>query len=282
MCPYFHSQIIYEGNDFNYKQYLELNSDKTFKYKSLGASCMDSEYTMIESNGTYFQSDKTIHLNYLDHTVSKVPFLKDSLTLKDQLIDVKKKIIKTEKYNDSKKREINYHILQYKNKQFLIEDYNDEYITTKEQFLELSDNLNQDNERIDTFIKSKLHFSGKFNITKNQLINLIPKNYKFYFNNKPITLKVINYTEKKYRDPMLIPEVPDEEAMLYEYEILLDKGSKNGIFMEMKIYPQQDLKNCNYDFQFTKIEENKSVGKLGTSSKCNLNGNFFSTKFRLE
>ncbi|KQS92008.1 hypothetical protein [Chryseobacterium sp. Leaf394] len=282
ICPYFSSQIIYEGDGFNYKQYLQLNSDKTFKYKSLSAACMDSEYTLIESNGTYFQSEKTILLNYADFIVSKVPFYKDSLTLGDELIDVKKNIIKTEKYNDGTKREINYYILQYKDKQFLMEDYDDEYVSTKEQFLEFSDNLNQDNERINIFISSKLHFSGHFNTTKNQLINLIPKKYKFYFTDKPISLKVINYTEKTYRDPTLILEVPDEEAMLYEYEIQLDKGTQHGIFMEMKIYPQQDLNNCNYDFHFTKIGKNSSTGKLGTSSKCNLNGNFFSTKFRLK
>ena len=69
--------------------------------------------------------------------------------------------------------------------------------------------------------------------------------------------------------------------MLYDYDITLDKGQKDKVYIGMQIYPQKDLQNCYDSFTVYKVLKNTSKAKITIGNKCELKDNSFSTQRKI-
>lgn len=274
------SQTIYEENGFNNKQLLVLNDDHTFDYKVLGMSCSDLDAGMFEISGKYETNGINIYFVPLKITKYIIPHQIDSLNIHSDSLDIVKKVEYSRTYQKKDGFLSNFKILRYKNYEFLIESdkLGKYYGSIKDQYLELSNLIDEDDRDLNYFMNSRLNLLKNNNFGKEDLISTIPKEYKKYFHKKPINSNVLNFKEKHYRDKEYQPSVPDEMAMLYEYEINLDKGKKDGVFASMLFFPQKDKENCFGEFRITSSSENTSKIKIILGDKCNLENNIFSTK----
>lgn len=265
------SQMVYEGNGFNHKQLFIFNDDNSFETRSLSRGCMDDGVSFHQSFGRYEINNSEIKLFIEKKIESTLPH-SDSLIVKSDSLNILKKIIKSENVSEIR----TYDILKYKNYQFLMPGFISDSILLPE-YIKISDMVDQDGVEIEHYIIGSPHQKGNFNYDKEQIINSIPKKYRNYFHKKPIELKVLSYKMKNYRDPNIVPWLSDNEAMLYEYVINLNKGMKDGIFKGMKVYPKKDLKNC-YGFEIIESSNRRSVAKQTLTDKCTIEKNEFSTK----
>lgn len=275
------AQTIYESNGFNEKQLLILNNDKTFIYKFLGRSCNEVEANLIEIYGKYKENKISISFESQKIIKSKILFKTDSLNIKYDSLDTLKNIVFSRPFSKKDKFQSKYNIVRYKNYEFLMEDNDFEasYQTLQEQYLKLSSLVDDNNEYLEYFIIAKLHQAKDENYDKNDLLRGIPNKYKKYYHVNPIIAQVINFSQNKYRDSTVIDSVPDEEAMLYEYEIELNKGTNDGIFSQMVFYSQTDIEKCYQGFEVVSTSKSRSKAKAILSNECNLKNSIFSTKY---
>ncbi|WP_312078994.1 hypothetical protein [Chryseobacterium sp.] len=274
------AQTIYESNGFNEKLLLILNDDKTFMFKSLASSCYDREVSLTEISGTYLKNNKSISLESQKISRSKIPLTKDSLDIKSDSLNLMKNILFSRQYSKEDNFQTKFNIIRYKNYEFLIEndDFGAQYNSLKEQYLKLSTLVDNDDQYLKYFMIAKLHKLKSENYNKSDLSKSLPKEYKKYFHSTPIFAEVLNFTERKYRDPSVIESVPDEEATLYEYEIELNKGTNDGLFPSMMLHLQSDTTSLqSFEIVFSSKEKSKAKATLGTQFQ--LKNSKLSTKY---
>ena len=278
-CPTVFAQITYFGDGFNKKEILILNNDNTFNYKSLQRSCYDNDADLVEIFGNFNNDLDAIFLNPQKIIKSRIKFSNDSLDIKSDSLNILKKIISSGNYSKEDKFQAKFNILQYKNYEMLVEndDFGAVYRSLEDEYLDFTRLVDMDDEYLNYYMQSKLHIVKDINYTKKDLINSIPEKFKKYFHIKPITAKVLNFSEEKHRDPHILESVPDDEAMLYNHKITINKGQEDGLFPKMKLYAQKDIKNCWKEFTILNSNRNTSVVELLTDRKCKLEGNILRT-----